>query len=297
MHLFIERGMRGGISMVNKRYAKAKNPLVEGYNPAETTNYITYLDANNLYGWAMSLPLPKSGFHWKRVMPTEEQIMKMKWNSKKGWILEVDLEYPEELHDWHNDYPLAPEKKVISPEKMSEYQQRLMADLDLTMPNTEKLVLTLEDKEKYVVHYKNLQFYLSQGIRLKKVHRVIEFNQEPWIEPYIRMNTEFRRQAKSDFETDFYKLMNTSVFGKTMENRTDVKIVRERETDKIRKLVSSPSFDRFCIFGNDMAGIHMHKTRLVLNKPVHRHNDSREQQDLDVRLLLQLLESQIRTEL
>ena len=91
MPLFIEQGMRGGISMVGKRYAKANNPLVEGYNPAEPTNYITYLDANNLYGWAMSLPLQKSGFHWKRVMPTEEQIMKMKWGVKKGWILKVDL--------------------------------------------------------------------------------------------------------------------------------------------------------------------------------------------------------------
>ena len=147
-----------------------------------------------------------------------------------------------------------------------------MADLDSTMPNTEKLVLTLEDKEKYVVHYKNLQFYLRKGMRLKKVHRVKEFDQEPWMEPYIRMNTEFRKLAKSDFETDFYKLMNNSVLGKTMENlrnRTDVKLVRDWETDKICKLVSSPSFDRFTIFGNDIAGIHMHKTKLVLNKPVY----------------------------
>ena len=103
-------------------------------------------------------------------MPTEEQIMKMKWNSKKGWPLEVDLEYPKELHEAHNNYPVAPEKKAINPEQMSKYRRRLMADLDLTMPNTEKLVLTLEDKEKYVVLYKNLQFYLSQGMRLKKVH-------------------------------------------------------------------------------------------------------------------------------
>ena len=213
MHLFIERGMRGGMSMVGKRYAKANNPLVEGYNPEEPTNYITYLDVNNLYGWAMSLPLPKSGFHWKRVMPTEEQIMKMKWNAKKGWILEVDLEYPEYLHDGLNGYPLAPEKRATEPWKMSEYQLRLMADLGLEPPKTEKLVLTLEDKNNYIVHYRNMQFYLSQGMRLLKVHRVIEFDQEPWMEPCIRMNTEFRKQAKSDFETDFYKLMNNSVFG------------------------------------------------------------------------------------
>ena len=272
MHLMIERGMRGGISMVSKRYAKANNPRVEGYDPDQSKNYITHLDANNLYGWAMSLLLPKKNFHWKRVMPTEEQIMKMKWNSKKGWILEVDLEYTAHLHDFHNDYPLAPEEKTIKPEQMSEYQQLLLADLDSTMPKTEKLVLTLEDKEKYVTHYSNLQFYLRQGMRLKKVHRVIEFDQEPWMEPYIRMNTEFRKKARSDFETDFYKLMNNSVFGKTMENlrnRVDVKIVRSWEMDKIRKLLSSPAFDRFTIFGNDMAGIHMHKTKLVLNKPVY----------------------------
>ena len=272
MHLFIERGMRGGISMASKRYAKANNPLVEGYNPAEPTNYITYLDANNLYGWAMSQPLPKSGFHWKRVMPMEEQIMKIGLNAKKGWILEIDLAYPEELHDLHDGYPLAPEKRATEPWKMSEYQRRQMADLGLEPPNTEKLVLTLEDKEKYVTHYKNLQFYLSQGMRLKKVHRVLEFNQEPWMEPYIRMSTEFRKQAKTDFETNFYKLMNNSVFSKTMENlrsRVEVKIVRAWEANKIRKLVSDTSFHSFELVSHDMAGVHMNKKRLVLSKPVY----------------------------
>ena len=239
---------------------------------ASQKNFITYLEANNLYGWAMSQPLPKSKFKWKRVMPTEEQIMKKKWDAKQGWILEVDFEYPEELHYSYNDYPLPPEKKVTTIDKMSEYQKRMMTDLGLEMSNREKLVLALEDKEKYVVHYKNLQFYLRQGMRLKKVHGVMGFDQETWMEPYIRMNTGFRKQAKSDFETDFYKLMNHSVFGKTIENlrnRTDVKIARAWEADKIRKLISSPSFDRFTIFGNDMAGIRMHKTKLELNKPVY----------------------------
>ena len=120
-------------------------------------------------------------------------------------------------------------------------------------------MLTLEDKEKYVLHYRNLQFYLRQGMRLKKVHRAIEFDQEPWMEPYILMNTEFQKQAKSDFETNFYKLMNNSVFSKTIENlrnRVDVKIVRSWETDKIRKLVAAPLFAGYDIFGNDLAGIH-----------------------------------------
>jgi len=152
MHLFIEKGMWGGISMASKRYAKANNPRAADYNPTKPNKYIMYLDANNLYGWAMSPLLPKGGFKWKRVMPTEQQIMKMKENSQIGWILEVDLEYPEELHEAHNSYPLAPEKKAIGVEQMSGYQKRMIEDLGLDFPKSEKLVLTLEDKRKYVVH-------------------------------------------------------------------------------------------------------------------------------------------------
>ena len=121
-------------------------------------------------------------------MPTKDQVMNLKENSKIDWILEVDLEYLEELHELHNSYPLAPEKKAIGKDQMSGYQIRMMEYLGLDFPKSEKLVLTLEDKEKYVVHYRNLQFYLKQGMRLKKVHRVLEFDQEPWMEPYIRMN-------------------------------------------------------------------------------------------------------------
>ena len=212
MHLFVERGMRGRISMVSKRYAKGNNPLVPEYDPSKPKKFIMYLDANNLYGWAMSKPLPKRDFKWKRVMPTEEEILKKKENTKYGWILEVDLEYPAELHEEHNSYPLSLEKKVVKKERMSEYQKRLMEDLELKPPDSKKLLLTLEDKNNYVVHYRNLQFYLKQGMKLKRVHKVLEFEQECWMEPYIRMNTEFRKKTKSDFEKNFYKLMNNSVF-------------------------------------------------------------------------------------
>jgi len=104
------------------------------------------------------------------------------------------------------------------------------------------------------------------------VHRVLEFEQERWMEPYIRMNTEFRKKAKSDFEKNFYKLMNNSVFGKTMENlrnRIDIRIVRSNETEKIRKLIASPLYSRHVLFSNNMAGIDMRKSKLLLNKPVY----------------------------
>ena len=155
---------------------------------------------------------------------------------------------------------------------MSEYQHSLRKNLDLKTPKCNKLLLTLQDKNNYVVHYRNLQFYLKQGMKLKRVHRVLEFEQECWMEPYIRMNTEFRKNAKRDFEKNFYKLMNNSVFGKTMENlrnRVDIKIVRGSETDKIRKLIASPLYSRHVMFSNDLFGIDMRKRRLLLNKPVY----------------------------
>jgi len=258
--------------MVSERYAKANNPQVPDYDPSKPKKYVMYLDANNLYGWAMSKPLPKRDFKWKRVMPTEEVILKKKENARNGWILEVDLEYPAELHEEHNSYPLAPEKKVVKKESLSEYQKRLMKDLELKPPESKKLLLTLEDKRNYVVHYRNLQFYLKQGMKLKRVHKLLEFEQECWMEPYIRMNTEFGKNAKSDFEKNSYKLMNNSVFGKTMENlrnRVDIKTVGSNETDKIRKLIGSPLYSRHVLFSKDLAGIDMQKSTLFLNKPVY----------------------------
>ena len=155
---------------------------------------------------------------------------------------------------------------------MSPYQRRLINDLDLNSPDSKKLLLTQQDKNNYVVHYRNLQFYLKQGMKLKRVHRVLEFEHERWMEPYIRMNTDFRKKANNDFEKNLDKPMNNSVFGKTMENlrnRVDIKIVRSNETDKIRKLIASPLYSRHVLFSNDLAGVDMRKIKLVLNKPVY----------------------------
>ena len=272
MHLFIERGIRGGISMVSKRYAKANNPYVKEHDVGKPNTCIQYLDANNLYGWAMSKALPKGSFTWKRVMPTEKQILDKKEDVKRGWILEVDLEYPAEFHEEHNSYPLASEKKKIEKEWMSEYQRKLADELNVDM-NEEKLVLTLRDKKNYVVHYRNLQLYLKLGMKLKKVHRTLEFNQERWVEPFIRMNTEFRKQAKNDFEKNVFKLMNNADFGKTKENRrkrVEGKIVRSNDMRKIRKLTANPLFAGYELFSNNLAGIlSMRKEKVLFNKPVY----------------------------
>ena len=125
MYLFIEKGMRGGISGEMKRYCKANNPYLHDYEPQQETSYILYLDANNLYGWAMSQPLLVGNFRWMRKMPTEKQIMSWQVNRKTGFILEVDLEYPQEFHDKHNSYPLAPETTQVPEEWYSPYQKKL----------------------------------------------------------------------------------------------------------------------------------------------------------------------------
>ena len=275
MHLFIEKGLRGGISMVSKRFAKANNPLTPNFNTNEKTSYIMYLDMNNLYGDAMSQYLPTGGFEWVQFnfadqASAEQTIIHYPANADKGYIFEVDLEYPAELHDMHNEYPLAPESLEVQDEWLSDYQRNFLGEKKLT--KIKKLVPNLRNKTKYVLHYRNLQQCLSLGMRLTKIHRTLQFDQKPWMKPDIEMNTELRKQATSDFEKDFYKLMNNSVFGKTMENlrkRVDVKLVRKSEENKLRKLIAQPSFARHKIFDNDLAALHMYKSRLYLNRPVY----------------------------
>ena len=157
---------------------------------------------------------------------------------------------------------------MVQKEWMSEYQHNLLG-VGVAPTEVEKLVPNLHNKDRYVLHYRNLQLYLSLGLRLTAVHRALRFNQSPWMEPCIRMNTELRKKAASDFEKNLYKLMNNSVFGKTMENlrrRVDVKLVRSNKEDKLRRLIASPAFARANIF--DLAAIQVHKSRLVLNRPV-----------------------------
>ena len=268
MFQFIEKGMRGGTSYIANRYGKANNKYMKNYNPEETTKYIMYLDANNLYGWAMSQYLPTGGFEWL----TEEEVDLSKYNdeSEKGLVLEVNLEYPEELHDLHNDYPLAAEKIKVTEDMLSPYCREIAKKFKVKVGLVGKLVPTLLNKEKYVLHYRNLQLYLSLGLKLTKIHRALEFDQSPWLKSYINFNTKKRAGAKNSFEKDFFKLMNNSVFGKTMENlrkRQDIKLITDKEN--LTKWASRPSFISSKIFNEDLVAIHKAKTTLTLNRPAY----------------------------
>ena len=251
--LMIEKGIRGGISIISNRYGKANNKYMKDFNIKKPSKYLMYLDANNLYGWAMSQKLPVHSFKWMSNKEIENifnnQIVQV-WK-KTPCILEVDLEYPEELHDLHNDYPLCPE--------------RVECD-----KGVKKLIPNLRNKNNYVVHYKTLIQYLNLGMELKKIHRGIKFIECDFLKPYIDKNTNLRTQAKNNFEKDFFKLMNNSVFGKTMENirnRVNVKLVDTGE--QFKKLTAKPNYESRKIFNENLVSVHMKKTSLTMNKPVY----------------------------
>ena len=271
MFQFIEKGMRGGISYIANRYGKANNKYMKNHDEKAPTKYIMYLDANNLYGWAMSQYLPTGNFKWLSQNQIEKtNLGKYTENSKKGLILEVDLEYPQELHDLHNDYPLGPEQIKVAKDMLSDYCKKIPDKFNISSGLVHKLIPTLNDKEKYILHYRNLQSYLSLGLKVKKIHRVLQFDQSPWLKQYIDFNTQKRTHAKNSFEKDFFKLMNNSVFGKTMENirkRVDVRLVTSKE--KLLKLASKPTYVSSKIFNENLVAVHKIKETLTMNRPAY----------------------------
>ena len=219
----------------------------------------------------MSQYLPTGGFRWMTQKQIDKiDLAKYKDESKKGLILEVDLEYPEELHDLHNDYPLAAEKVRVTEDMLSDYCKRIADKYSISTGLVSKLIPTLSKKENYVLHYRNLQLYIDLGLKVTKVHRVLEFNQSPWLKQYIDFNTEKRKNAKNAFEKDFFKLMNNSVFGKTMENirkRVDVRLVTDEK--KLLKLTSKPTYVSSKIFDENLVAVHKIKETLTLNRPAY----------------------------
>ena len=249
MLLMFERRIRGGITQAVRKYASANNKYMrDRFDPKSESSYLQYLDANNLYGWAMSQPLPTGGFKWVDVNPNE--ISELATRIDKCYLLEVDVSYPKELHNPHNDLPFMCERMEIN--------------------GVEKLVPNLRDKKNYIIHIQALNQALQHGLRLDGIHRAIEFDQLPWLKTYIDFNTQLRTAATNDFEKDFFKLMNNSVFGNMMENirkQRNIKLVTTEE--KYLCTVMKPNFESGVLFGENLMGCEMGKIKVVMNKPVY----------------------------
>ena len=245
MYYFFKRMIRGGISMISTRYAEANNPYMKDlYDPEKENSYIMYYDANNLYGFIMIKKIPYGGFQWMK----EEELDN--WRDY-SCVLEVELGYPKELHDLHNDLPLCPEN--------------LTSDKNIT-----KLIPTLNNKEKYVIHYKTLLQFLELGLILKQIHCGIKFNETEWMKPYIDKNTELRTLATNDFEKDFYKLANNSVFGKGMEDETKRCVVKLVTSEKqLKKLTCKKSLKGVRVFNEGLVSVHMGNTFVKITKPIY----------------------------
>ncbi|XP_057305244.1 uncharacterized protein LOC130642176 [Hydractinia symbiolongicarpus] len=253
MLLLFERGIRGGITQAVHRYAKANNKYMgDQYDPDNESSYLQYLDTNNLYGWAVRQNLPTNGFKWISNVEVidEKKIDKLVADNNHGYLLEVDINYPKSLHDKHNQLPFLLERRMIH--------------------RVEKLIPNLESKQKYVVHIGALHQALKHGLELKKVHRAIHFQHSAWLREYIDHNTKLRTAAKKEFEKDFYKLMNLSVFGKTMENirnHRNIKLVTNEAA--YTKLTMQPNFKSGISFSEYLMGIEMGRTGIKMNKPIY----------------------------
>jgi hypothetical protein len=193
MYLLIENNIRGGMRSVGAaRYRDANNKYLPSFNPDEPSTYLSYLDANNLYGYVMSKPMPEGGYKWENPKKfTPKWFSNFDFNkSDRGYLFLVDLIYPEELHDLHDGYPLAPESMMPEP---SPYMKQVAEEIQHKILKCRKLTLTLRDKSDYLVHGALLQLYLDLGVKIKEIKKVISFRQSTWLKKYTDLNSKIRQ--------------------------------------------------------------------------------------------------------
>ena len=215
--------------------------------------------------------LPYDEFEWL----SDDEIDSIDFNcvgaeNDVGYILEVDLKYPCELHNLHNDCPLAPEKMKGNKDMLSDYCLSIAEKYDIKVGDVAKLIPNLRNKSCYVLHYRTLQLYVSLGVVAEKIHRIMKFKQSDWLKSFVMFNTAKRMNAANEFEKSFFKLIINSVYGKTMENvrkRGNVKLINNEK--KYLKVVSRPSFVSQKILDKNLVAVHKIKQVLLLTKPIY----------------------------
>lgn len=256
MLMFLENSVRGGIVQCCNRYSRANNKYMPDFDVQETSKYINYFDINSLYGTAMGGVLPYGGLEWVEEENVENfNVKDMDDESEFGFFLEVDLSYPEKLHNLHRDLPFCAEKLVPPGSKL------------------EKLMTTLHDKNNYIIHYRALKQCLEAGLELRKIHRILKFKQSNWLQPYIDLNAKLRAASDTEFGKQLYKLLVNAIYGKFLQNvrkHRIIKLVRKWEgICGLKNLIASPNFHSRTIFDENLAAVELKKTNIVFDKPLY----------------------------
>ena len=252
MLLLFEKGIRGGICEAITKYKKADNKDMENYDKVKGSSSLMYVNANNLYHYAMSKKLPTGDFQWieDTSIFTEDYIKNYDENSDTGYLLVVDVTYPEDIYEKHKHLPFLPEKIKID--------------------KSTKLSCNFNDENCYPIHICALKQALNHGLKLEKAHSVISFSQSGWLKQYFDHNVEFRMKADNDFERDYFKLLNNSFYGKTMENvrkQRDIRLVNNE--NKRSKIASEPNYNGTKYISEDFLIMELKKRDVYMNKPLY----------------------------
>jgi hypothetical protein len=234
---------------------------MKNYDKEKEDSYIVYLDANALYSGAMCKYLPYADFEWNNEEWTKEKILDIGDEANIGYTLSVDLHIPEHLHEKFNNYVPCPENIQIKKTFLSEGQQK-----DYKESKIKKLCTTFFDKIDYVMNYRHLKLVLSLGVELIKVNKVMQYKQKDFMKKYVMKNNDLRIACKNEFEKSFYKLMNNSVYGRTLENvrnRINFRLISTEE-----KALNVKNLKQFTIFEDDLVGVHIHRQKIKLNKAI-----------------------------
>ena len=258
MILLLENNIRGGISSV----------MGDRYIKSDKNKKILYIDANNLYGHSMSEPLPYDEIKFDNDVNLED-ILNTPDDSDRGYFVEVDLIYPDNIKEKTKNFPFAPVNKKIDPKKFSDYMKEILPD---TYTQNKKLICDFSDKKNYLIHYRMLKFYIRHGMIVDKVHEIISFKQSKWLEKYINFNTQKRNQAVNDFEKDFYKLLNNAFYGKTMENvrnRLKIKFIKKDDYREIIKQQSKLTFNGIHKSYDNCDSYTFKQNEVLMDKPIY----------------------------
>ena len=269
-YTFVEDGLRGGVCTINHRHFAANNPYLNSFDGTKPTSFLHYVDANNLYGASMSKPLPTGNFRWLEKKQIDKlDICNLDADGDTCYVLEVDLNYPPEIHDRHNDYPLAVERKAVQENQLSNFNRHFLEKNGKKFLSSVKLCPDLTNKRNYTLSLRNLQLCISQGLQLVTIHRVLAADQSPFLKPYIDFNSRKRLESKTKFSSDLFKLCNNAIYGKCIEDiRKRTNVVAVKDEKKAHKLIAKPQYKGFRVLDEDVTLVQTLKKIVTLSKPI-----------------------------